>query len=186
MNNSKVKSKIILRNKNRDEYIEISGNEMVSLRKGDRYEIEATSDNGYAFNSTTIEVGKGNAEVALKLLKLEKDARLALKDITFESNAATLSDNSFVELARVIELMKENPSLKVQIDAHTDDIGSDRYNLILSEKRAESVMNYLVSNDIDNSRFLSKGFGEKQPKVANDSEENRAANRRVELRVLGI
>lgn len=186
MNNSKVKSRIILRNKNRDEYIEITGNEMVALRKGDRYEIEATSDHGYAFNSTILEVGKGNNEVALKLLKLEKDARLALKDITFESNSATLSDISFSELARVIQLMKENPTLKVEIDAHTDDVGSDRYNLVLSDKRAESVMNYLVSNDIENNRFLAKGFGEKQPKVANDSEENRAENRRVELKVLGI
>ena len=186
VNNSKVKSKIILRNKNRDEYIEVTGNEMVALRRGDRYEIEATSDEGYAFNSTTLEVGKGGEQVTMKLLKLEKDAKLALKDINFESNSATLSDISFVELARVIELMKENPTLKVEIDAHTDDIGSDRYNLILSNKRAESVMSYLVSNDINEERFLAKGFGEKQPKVPNDSEENRAANRRVELRILSI
>jgi len=186
INNMKVKSKIILRNKNRDEYIEVTGNEMVSLRKGDRYEIEATSDQGYAFNSTSLEVGSGKNEISMKLLKLEKDARLALKDITFESNSANLTDVSFVELARVIELMKENPSLKVEIDAHTDDVGSDRYNLILSDKRAESVMSYLVGNNISVERFLAKGFGEKQPKVPNDSEENRASNRRVELRILSI
>lgn len=186
MNNSKVKSKIILRNKNRDEYIEVTGNEMVSLRKGDRYEIEATSNQGYAFNSTTLEVGKGRKEVTMKLLKLEKNARLALKDINFESNSATLSDVSFVELVRVIQLMKENPTLKVEIDAHTDDVGSDRYNMVLSDKRAESVMNYLVSNDIEESRFLAKGLGESMPKVPNDSEDNRAQNRRVELKILGI
>jgi outer membrane protein OmpA-like peptidoglycan-associated protein/Tol biopolymer transport system component len=186
VNNMKVKSKIILRNKNRDEYIEVTGNEMVSLRKGDRYEIEATSDQGYAFNSTSLEVGSGKNEISMKLLKLEKDARLALKDITFESNSANLTDVSFVELSRVIELMKENPNLKVEIDAHTDDVGSDRYNLILSDKRAGSVMSYLVGNNIPVERFLSKGFGEKQPKVPNDSEENRASNRRVELRILSI
>lgn len=186
INNMKVRSKIILRNKNRDEYIEITGNEMVSLRKGDRYEIEATSDQGYAFNSTSLEVGSGKSEISMKLLKLEKDARLALKDITFESNSANLTDVSFVELARVIELMKENPNLKVEIDAHTDDVGSDRYNLILSDKRAGSVMSYLVGNNISIERFLAKGFGEKQPKSPNDSEENRASNRRVELRILSI
>lgn len=186
VNNSKVKSKIILRNKNRDEYIEVNGNQMVSLRKGDRYEIEASSDQGYAFNSTTLDVGKGEVEVTMKLLKLEINAKLALKDITFESNSATLSDISFIELNRVVQLMKENPTLKVEIDAHTDDVGSYRYNLVLSDKRAASVMSYLVSNDLFNKRFLSKGFGEKQPKVANDSEENRAKNRRVELRILGI
>ena len=186
VNNGKVKSKIKLRNKNRDEYIEVNGNEMVSLRKGDRYEIEASSDQGYAFNSTTLDVGSGDVEVSMKLLKLEINAKLALKDITFESNLATLSDISFIELNRVVQLMKENPTLKVEIDAHTDDVGSDRYNLVLSDKRAESVMSYLVSNDLPQDRFLSKGFGEKQPKVANDSEENRAQNRRVELRILEI
>ena len=186
VNNGRVKSKIVLRNKNRDEYIEVNGNEMVMLRKGDRYEIEASSDQGYAFNSTTLEVGKGTDEVSLKLLKLEINAKLALKDITFESNSATLSDISFDELNRVVKLMKENATLKVEIDAFTDDVGSDRYNQVLSDKRAASVMSYLISNDLSQERFLSKGFGEKQPKVPNDSEENRAQNRRVELRILDI
>ena len=82
--------------------------------------------------------------------------------------------------------MKENPKLKVEIAAHTDDVGSDSYNLSLSDKRAQSVVDYLIDNQIPMNRFVAKGYGESQPIVANDSEENKAKNRRVELKVLSI
>lgn len=122
VNNSKVKSKVRLKNKSREEVIEVEGNQMVSLRSGDRYEIEVTSDQGYAFNSTTIDLtsGKPAAPVEVKLLKLEQNAQLTLKDINFESNSDKLSDISFTELSRVVQLMNENPTLKVEIAAHTD------------------------------------------------------------------
>jgi outer membrane protein OmpA-like peptidoglycan-associated protein/Tol biopolymer transport system component len=188
VNNSKVKSKVRIKNKSRDEVIEVEGNQMVSLRSGDRYEIEVTSDQGYAFNSTSLDLtaGKAAAPIEVKLLKLEKNAELALKEITFESNSDKLSDVSFTELSRVVQLMKENPTLKVEIAAHTDDVGSDVYNTILSEKRAQSVVEYLVINKIAQDRFAAKGYGELQFKFKNDSEENRAKNRRVELRILSI
>jgi outer membrane protein OmpA-like peptidoglycan-associated protein/Tol biopolymer transport system component len=131
VNNSKVKSKVLLKNKSRDEVIEVDGNQMVLLRSGDRYEVEVTSDQGYAFNSTSIDLTSGKASVSsidVKLLKLEQNAQLTLKDINFESNSDKLSDVSFTELTRVIQLMKENPTLKVEIAAHTDDKGSDTYN----------------------------------------------------------
>lgn len=186
VNNSRVKSKIVLRNKDRDERIEVDGNSIVSLRVGDRYEIEATSDQGYAFNSTNLEVGKGSTDISMKLLRLEQNAKLELKDILFESNSATLSDISYVELERVIKLMNENPTLKVRVAAHTDDVGSDRYNQLLSDKRANSVVQFLEENKIAASRFEFVGYGESTPKVPNDSEENKAQNRRVELIVIGI
>lgn len=186
VNNSRVKSKIVLRNKDRDERIEVDGNSMVSLRVGDRYEIEATSDQGYAFNSTSLEVGKNSENISMKLLRLQQDAKLELKDILFESNSSTLSDISFVELERVIKLMNENPTLRVRVAAHTDDVGSDQYNKLLSDKRANSVVLFLEENNIAANRFEYVGYGESTPKVPNDSEENKAKNRRVELIVIGI
>lgn len=192
-NNSKVRSRILIRNKSRDEVIEVSGNEYVTLRAGDRYEIEATSDQGYAFNSTTLDLTNvesdaevATADVSMKLMKLEENAKLELKDILFESNSFQLSEISFIELERVIKLMKENPKLKVEIAAHTDNVGSDSYNLSLSDKRAQSVVDYLIDNQVPMGRFVAKGYGESQPLVANDSEENMAKNRRVELIVLSI
>ena len=190
-NNSKVRSRILIRNKTRDEVIEVSGNEYVALRAGDRYEIEATSDQGYAFNSTVLDLSEAaageqtqTAQVAMKLMKLEKNARLELKDILFESNSYQLSEVSYAELRRVVKLMKENPDLRVEIAAHTDDVGSEAYNLKLSEKRAQSVVEFLVDNQISPDRFVARGYGESQPVVPNDSEENRARNRRVELKIL--
>lgn len=187
MNNNKVKSKIVLRNKDRDEYIEVSGNEVVKLRAGDRYELEATSDQGYAFNSTVIDVSKSMKDkLDVKLQKLEKNTRLTLKDILFETNSAALNEISYIELNRVVQMMKENPTLKIEIAAHTDDVGSDQYNFMLSQQRAQSVVDYLMENRIGAERFVAKGYGEAQPKVVNDTEENRAVNRRVELIILGV
>lgn len=185
-NNSKVNSKILLRNKNRDEVIEVTGNQMVSLRAGDRYEIEVSSDQGYAFDSKTIDVSGGDTNVEFKLTKLEVNNKLVLKDINFESNSTRLSDISFTELERVVKLLRENPTLRVEIAAHTDDIGSDTYNQVLSQKRAQSVVEFLKQNSIDEKRFLAQGYGEKAPKVMNNSEENRLINRRVELKIIGI
>lgn len=187
--NARVKSKVVLRNTSRDEVIEVDGNQPIQVRTGDRYEVEVTSDQGYAFNSTVLDLSSGNAVVPpvdIALMKLEKNALLELKDIVFEYNSAQLSDVSFVELDRVVKLIRENPTLKVQIDAHTDDVGSDVNNLILSNKRAKSVMDYLITAQVPVSRVSSKGFGEAAPKHKNDTPENRALNRRVEIRVIGI
>jgi outer membrane protein OmpA-like peptidoglycan-associated protein/Tol biopolymer transport system component len=186
-NNSKVKSRVIIKNKTRDEIIEVQGNQMVSLRTGDRYEVEVTSDQGYAFNSTSLDLTRGGVNnIGIQLMKLEQNAKLTLKDINFESNSAVLTEASFVELRRVIQLLKENPGLKVEIAAHTDDVGSDSYNFILSEKRAKSVAEFLLQNNILSDRFISKGYGESLSKVPNTNEVNRGVNRRVELKILSI
>lgn len=192
-NNSKVKSRILIRNKSRGEVIEVNGNEYVTLRAGDRYEIEATSDQGYAFNSTTLDLTNvqagtemTTADVSMQLMKLEINAKLELKEILFESNSFQLSDISFIELKRVVKLMNENPKLKVEISAHTDDVGSDFFNRSLSDKRSQSVVAYLIDNQISQQRFVAKGYGESTPIVPNDSDENKAKNRRVELKVLSI
>lgn len=183
VNNSKVKARVVLKNKNREEVIEVTGNQMVSLRSGDRYEMEVTSDQGYAFSSGVVD---GSTPIDVKLMKLEQNAKLTLRDINFESNSVKLSDISFTELNRVVQLMKENPSLKVEVAAHTDDVGLDAYNLELSDKRARSVVDFLLENKINPERFVAKGYGESQSKVPNDSDANRAINRRVELKIISI
>jgi outer membrane protein OmpA-like peptidoglycan-associated protein len=186
-NNSKVNSKVVIKNKSRDEVIEVTGNQMVALRAGDRYEIEVASDNGYAFNSQTLDLNEGTkSEIEFKVLKLEPNAKLPLRDINFESNSAILTDISFEELNRVVTMLQENPTLTVEIAAHTDDKGSDNYNLVLSQKRAQSVVDFLMQKNISAKRFVALGYGEKEFKVPNTTEENRQQNRRVELKVKSI
>ena len=80
--------------------------------------------------------------------------------------------------------MFSNPEVRILLAAHTDDIGGANYNIKLSQKRAESVKNYLVKQGIAIDRLESEGFGMNEPLVPNDSEENRAKNRRVEFRIL--
>lgn len=204
VNNGTVKSKVRIKNKNRDEVIEVNGNETVALRVGDRYEIEATSDQGYAFNSATIEVlpegeessgdsdiiiasvGSITANIEMKLQPLLEGTNLTLKDILFESNSDHIDAISYVELDRVVQLLKQNPTLKIEIDAHTDDVGPAYYNTALSLRRANSVANYLRENKIEGERYIARGLGESQPVFPNDTEENRAKNRRVVLKILDI
>lgn len=196
-NNSKVRSRVRIRNRNRDETIIVEGNETVGLRVGDRYEIEATSDQGYAYSTTVLDVtedGIVNSEGAtenttsidMKLQPLLVGANLTLKDILFESNSDQLSENSYDELLRVVGLMYANPTMAVEISAHTDDVGSASYNRLLSERRAKSVVEFLQENEIEGARFSPVGYGEAQPLVANDTDEGRAKNRRVVLKILKI
>jgi outer membrane protein OmpA-like peptidoglycan-associated protein len=124
--------------------------------------------------------------VQLKLQPLLVGANLTLKDILFETNSDQLNEISFTELERVVGLMKENPGLAVEINAHTDDVGSASYNLALSDRRAQSVVDFLIESNINQDRFTARGLGESQPVVPNDTEENKAKNRRVVLKIVKV
>jgi len=109
---------------------------------------------------------------------------ISLNGVQFETNSAALTSASLPVLDHAVVTLKENPGIRVQAAAYTDNRGRDAYNLKLSEKRANSVMQYLTSHGIDASRVQSKGYGEAMPIADNNTEEGRAMNRRVELNVL--
>ncbi len=112
---------------------------------------------------------------------LDKDGRVQLYDILFDVDKATLKEESTKQLQHVVTLMKDNPQLMLEVQGHTDDQGSDDYNLKLSQHRAETVVAYLGLFGIDSSRLVPKGYGESTPVMPNTTEEGRAKNRRVEL-----
>jgi outer membrane protein OmpA-like peptidoglycan-associated protein len=89
-----------------------------------------------------------------------------------------------VELDRVVKLLQDNPAIEIEMSAHTDSYGSDDYNFKLSDNRARSVMEYILSKDISPSRIISHGYGETVPVAPNDTPENRQLNRRVEFKIL--
>ena len=97
-----------------------------------------------------------------------------------------MTEISFKELERVVVLIKQNLTLKVEVAAHTDNVGSAAYNASLSERRAQTVAKFLEERKISAKRFVAKGYGESQPMVPNDSPENKARNRRVILKILEI
>lgn len=105
--------------------------------------------------------------------------------IHFEFNKANIRPISFPILDDVVELLKKNPSIrKVEIGGHCDWIGSDAYNLKLSQKRAQAVVDYLVAKGVEPNRLTAKGYGESVPIADNNTTEGRAKNRRVEFTVL--
>lgn len=110
-----------------------------------------------------------------------KRGRVVLRGVNFEFGSAVLTGDSYAILERVYESLREWPEIEVEIRGHTDSVGSDEANQILSRKRAEAVRNYLVARGIDPSRLRPIGFGESEPIAENTTAEGRALNRRVEL-----
>ncbi|MDR0687977.1 MAG: OmpA family protein [Prevotellaceae bacterium] len=139
--------------------------------------------------SITLGDGGGDFLEALEIEDVELDelttqTKMVFNNITFETNSAELNTESYAELYRIISFLKDNPDIKIEIAAHTDDIGSDDFNIRLSNKRAVYVESFLVRNGIPKHQLVSKGYGEGQPLVPNTSDENRAINRRVELKIV--
>jgi outer membrane protein OmpA-like peptidoglycan-associated protein len=116
--------------------------------------------------------------------RFEPGQTIPLKNIYFEFDKHELMPRSFVELNKLLKIMQDNPALNIRIVGHTDALGDDRYNLNLSQRRAQAVVDYLTQHKISRSRLLARGEGEAHPVASNDSDEGRAENRRVELVVL--
>lgn len=100
------------------------------------------------------------------------------------STSMICSPNRLPSLKRVYKFLTDNPDVSIEISAHTDSKGSDEYNLQLSQKRAESVVQYLINKGINPERLIAKGYGESMPVADNETEEGRALNRRVEMKIL--
>ena len=113
--------------------------------------------------------------------EVKEKVSIAAKNILFITGSAKLQKKSFKGLDDVVAIMKENPEIKLQIDGHTDAVGSDESNQILSDNRAASVKSYIVSKGIDESRITSAGHGESQPIADNKTAAGRQQNRRVEM-----
>jgi OmpA-OmpF porin, OOP family len=116
--------------------------------------------------------------------KVKPGDTFVLRNIQFAFDSYQLLTGSFTELNKLIDLLNENPQLKIILSGHTDDQGSVTYNLNLSEKRAASVANYLISKGVNPKRISHKGYGKSQPLVNERSESARAMNRRVEVTFL--
>jgi outer membrane protein OmpA-like peptidoglycan-associated protein len=111
----------------------------------------------------------------------EKQVKLRINNVFFDFDQYTLKSESFPELDRLIKLLKDNNQRKIHLEGHTDNEGTDEYNLELSRKRAESVRDYLVRKGTAKERISILGYGATMPVTSNDTEEGRATNRRVEM-----
>lgn len=119
-----------------------------------------------------------------ELEELELGDKFVLKNIYFDYDRSNLRTESVNELNILKEFLINNPDVRVEVSAHTDNRGSKTYNYALSDSRANSVMVWLVNNGIDQSKLTSKGYGFDQPIAPNDTEENMQLNRRVEFKII--
>lgn len=124
--------------------------------------------------------------INIELNPVKEGETLVLKNIYFELDSHEINERSESELINAFTLLKENPSITVEIAGHTDDTGTRSYNQSLSEKRAKAVFDALVSKGIDEGQLMYKGYADTQPLQPNSSEINRQSNRRIEFRVLRV
>lgn len=165
----------------------VTGEYIISLSEGNEYAFFVQKE-GYIYKSIKFDIPQ-NADLKSKNFDIYLDpvklgAKLVLQNIYFETNSYALDERSKAELEKIAQFLKKNPKQKIEISGHTDDVGDDKANMELSLKRATSVVEYLVKNGIETARLSPKGFGKTTPIVQNTSDENRALNRRIEMKIL--
>jgi outer membrane protein OmpA-like peptidoglycan-associated protein len=166
-----------------------TGNYLITLPVGKDYAFNVNRK-GYLFFSEnfslTLKQFDSTYLINIPLRPIEVNASIVLKNVFFDINKYDLKPESQIELDRVVQLMKDNPGLKIQINGYTDNTGKPSDNIILSENRAKSVVLYLTLKGIDPKHLTFKGWGDLQPIADNKSEAGKALNRRIEMKVVGI
>ena len=167
----------------------IDGSFKIVLPFDKNYSIRATADKFFAISEnlnldSLFKAGHKEVHKDLYLVPIEIGSVVRLNNVFFDFDKWDLRPESFVELDRVVKLLSENPAIEIEMSAHTDARGSDEYNFKLSDNRARSVMEYILSKGIAPSRITSKGYGESKPVETNDTDEGRQLNRRVEFTIV--
>ncbi len=166
---------------------EADGRYELAVRGGARYAVLAKKE-GYLSTAQNIDFNDLSAnettEMNINLAEIETGVSIVMNNIFFDFDQSILTTASYPELNRLLEYLEQATIDKIEISGHTDSVGDDGYNKSLSEMRAKSVYNFFLENGIAKNRLISKGYGESKPLEPNDTEENRAKNRRVEFKVI--
>ena len=139
---------------------------------------------GYLFESQSFEIvvdSTNSIKKDIYLRPIKKGSSVRLNNLFFEFNSAILTNESKTELNKIVKFLTSNPETKIIIAGHTDNLGTEGYNMILSEKRAKAVYNYLINHEINSDNLTFIGYGEKQPIASNEDENGREINRRIEF-----
>lgn len=156
----------------------------IDLPSGFTYDIKIHSI-GDELEYNTLEIPKPNQgevfDIAELTISYELPKNYTINNLQFESGQATLKKESLSSLNNLIEFMKLKPTLKIGIEGHTDSDGEENANLLLSQKRAEAVKQYLISKGIGATRLTALGFGETEPIADNSTSKGKQQNRRTEI-----
>ncbi|MCX7862103.1 MAG: OmpA family protein [Bacteroidales bacterium] len=167
-----------------------TGSYKIVLPHGKRYGYMALAEGYYSITKyldlTNLEQYTEIDEQNLYLAPVMESQVARLNNVFFKEGTNELLPESICELDRFVAFLKVNKKVTVEIAAHTDNIGDDKKNMELSQKRAEKVVEYCISKGIKKERLIAKGYGETQPIAFNGDEEGRAMNRRIEFKVISI
>lgn len=146
-------------------------------------QVLTVKNEGFVYSSRYLSVEDSSLSspktVDLTMKKIEVGESYKIDDINFATNSTLLNEDSKKIIDEFFEFLYENPNIEVEIQGHTDDVGQDEANLILSDKRAKAVYDYLIQKGIPMSRMEANGYGETQPLVENTTSSGRAKNRRT-------
>ncbi len=160
------------------------GKASINLRKDDNYQFSIIKK-GYSMFTLTKVLTQPENTITAQITKLQENVKIEIPNVNFATASAVLDPSSYESLNNVVSLLKMNSDITIELSAHTDNVGQKAYNLKLSDQRAASVAAYLINKGIAKSRIVSKGYGMDQPIADNSTEEGRAQNRRVELKIIG-
>jgi len=166
---------------------EKNGDFLATLKSGKNYGLNISKD-GYLFYSENFSlIGHESSKpfnINVLLEPIEIGNKVILKNIFFDTNKSDIKPDSKPELQKLIDFLTVNPSLHIEISGHTDNVGNDQANQVLSENRAKAVFAYLINNKIDPSRLVYKGYGKTEPIAPNDTDEGKSKNRRTEFKII--
>ncbi len=164
-----------------------TGEYKIALPAGKNYGYHAAAS-GYLSVSENLELNdlKEYNELVkdLVLVPIEIGESIELKNVFFVQSKAELRPESYPELDRLVKIMKDNPTIEIELSGHTDNRGAANANLELSEKRVDAVKDYLIKKGISIKRITGRGYGGSRPIAPSDTEENRQRNRRVEFKIV--
>jgi outer membrane protein OmpA-like peptidoglycan-associated protein len=164
-----------------------TGDYQIVLPSGSKYGFMARSEGFFSvrenLNTINMETFK-EVDLDLFLVPIEVGEKMKLNNVFFDAGLSTLQRESYAELNNLALLMKQNPSLHIELEGHTDNRGTEDVLQILSEDRIASVKNYLIQRGVDPERMTGFGYGSSRPLAPSDTEENRLKNRRVEFKII--
>ena len=191
--NNPIEASIEITDNNKNEIVSVfnsnseTGAYLVSLPAGKNYGIAVTAD-GFLFHSENFNIPENQTydkvELNIGLEKISEGSKTILNNIFFDYAKSDLKQESISELNRIVNILKDNPAMKIEIGGHTDNQSSLATNQKLSTERAKAVVDYLISKGIDKSRLQYKGYAFYNPIASNDTPEGQAKNRRVEFKIL--
>ena len=161
---------------------------IANIGKGDEDVVIEIQKEGKAFESKLIKKEESSntfiKDQEFEIKDIEEGSTHTIDDILFTTNSSIIQESSKIVLNSFASWLLNNKKISIEIQGHTDDVGSNSNNMALSKDRAFTVMQYLISKGIELSRLKFKGYGEETPKFPNDSVENRAKNRRTDFMIL--